>query len=1033
MQKRYRVSAAGTVEPVETGMPSNAAYRAAVTGEPNADESPLDRRSFLKAAGFTLSAAAVAGCGRSPLQHVIPWTTAPEELAAGEGVYYASMCAGCESRCGMIVKNRDGRPIKLEGNPEHPVSRGGLCAVGQAQLLGLYDSQRLSAPRVDGAESTWDAADARVRGVLDEIASGKRKGRVRLLTGTVSSISTRSVIRDFLGRYPDARHVEYDPLSASAILDAHEVTHGLRVLPRYLFEKAAVILSLDADFLGTWISPVEFTAGWRARRTLEGDAPSMSRHIQIEPRLSLTGSNADERIPVAPSALTVSAARVAAKVAAKAGVSASAFARFDKGDGISVSDAERIAEELWAHRGAALVVCGVNDLTAQAIVNHLNQMLGAYGATLDIVRPSHQWAGSDSALQELLVEIRAGRVAALFIQGVNPCYDLPDGSTLAKDLAKVPLVVRIADRLDETSAAAHVVLPEPHGLESWDDAEAVSGIVTVSQPAIAPLHPVRSLRESLARWTGRPQADREIVRSVWRNEVHARAENKTAFEAFWNAAVHDGFAKVRPAESAVGAIRPDSLAGLHHEPPSGSGLEVVVYAKLAMLDGRHAHNPWLHELPDPISKVTWGNYAALAPSTAARLGFSEGDIVSVKSEDGNATIELPVQIQPGVHERAVAIAMGYGRAGTDRFSKVGPQWLEAIPTVAYGDTVGRNAAVLLAIRDGRITSQGRVVTLAKTGRKSPLAATQTHHRLTVHDTVGIEGREPLHIVQEAAFATWLKNRHAGAPHEHVPEADLWAADHPRRGARWGMAIDLTKCTGCSACVIACQAENNVPVVGADEVRRSREMHWIRLDRYYSGDDTNPEVVHQPMLCHHCDNAPCETVCPVLATVHSAEGLNQQVYNRCVGTRYCANNCPYKTRRFNWFDYPHDDKLQNMTLNPDVTVRSRGVMEKCSFCVQRIIGARAEAQRRGEPIKDGDVMPACAQSCPAQAIVFGDRNDKASAIRESVADPRYYMLFSELNVKPNVGYLTKIRNRDEAPAAADHERARPGAGKAPHHA
>lgn len=1002
------------------GLPSNAEYRAAVTGATTDGAVPIDRRSFLKAAGFTLSAAALAGCGRSPLKNVIPWMTAPEEIAAGEGVYYASMCAGCEARCGMLVKNRDGRPIKLEGNPEHPVSQGGLCAVGQAQLLGLYDSKRLESPLVEGNDSSWEEADQLILKKLGEIKSG-----VRILTGTISSISTAAVIRDFVGRFPDARHIAYDPLSVSAILDAHALTHGVRVLPRYLFEKAAIVLSFEADFLGTWISPVEFTAGWRKRRTLEGETPTMSRHLQVESRLSLTGTNADERFPVSPSGVAAAIAQIASTVAKKAGVATGEIARVagKAGAVLAVEVVRRITEELWAHRGSALVISGVNDTTAQSLVNQINQMLGAYGTTIDIAHPSRQKAGSDRALLELFEEIREGKVGALIIQGVNPCYDMPLAKALADAGAGAPFVVRVGDHLDETTALANVVLPEPHALEMWDDAETVAGVVTVSQPAIAPMHAAHTLRETLARWMGNKESDLEIVRRVWLSEIYPRCDKDRNFDAFWNRSVHDGFAVIR-ATTTESAFRAGSLAGLSPLTAPTDALELSLYANLSMLDGRHAHNPWLHELPDPVSKITWNNHASLAPATAKRLGFEEGDIVAIQSADGfskleHTRVELPVFIQPGLHERTVAIALGYGRVGTDRFTKIGPQWLEAVPTVGEGKTVGKNAAVFIEARGDSYSFHGRAITVTKTGGKIALAATQTHHRLTVHAALGLEGHEPLHIVQEAAFASWLKDKSAGASHEHVPESDLWPADHPRRGARWGMAIDLTACTGCSACVIACQAENNVPVVGADEIRRSREMHWIRLDRYYSGSDENPEVVHQPMMCQHCDNAPCETVCPVLATVHSSEGLNQQVYNRCVGTRYCANNCPYKVRRFNWFDYAHEDRLQNMTLNPDVTVRTRGVMEKCSMCVQRIIGARADAQRRGEPMHDGDVRPACAQSCPARAIVFGDRNDEKSAISGAIVDPRYYMVFSELNVKPNVGYLTKIRNRDDKPEAAPH--------------
>ena len=422
----------------------------------------------------------------------------------------------------------------------------------------------------------------------------------------------------------------------------------------------------------------------------------------------------------------------------------------------------------------------------------------------------------------------------------------------------------------------------------------------------------------------------------------------------------------------------------------------MLYPKIGMLDGRHGHNAWLHELPDPVTKVTWDNYASVSPAAAKRLGVADGDVVRVTA-DGAPPLELPAFVQPGQHDASVAIALGYGRAGTDRFAKVGPPWFEARPPVGL---VGVNASTLVTIEDTTRRYSGRSVTVVKTGRTHPLASTQIHHSLE-----GVEGQEPRPIVQETTLAQLV----GAATETHETEGELWASDHPSTGHRWGMAIDLNTCTGCSACVIACQAENNVPVVGQDEVRRKREMHWIRIDRYYSGSDDEPEVAHQPMMCQHCEHAPCETVCPVLATVHGDEGLNEQVYNRCVGTRYCANNCPYKVRRFNWFDYPHEDRLQNLVFNPNVTVRSRGVMEKCTFCVQRIEETRIEARRLGQPIADGAIKTACQQVCPADAIVFGDLNDPNTRVAGLAESNRAYRVLEDLNTRPAVRYLKIVRH------------------------
>jgi molybdopterin-containing oxidoreductase family iron-sulfur binding subunit len=443
----------------------------------------------------------------------------------------------------------------------------------------------------------------------------------------------------------------------------------------------------------------------------------------------------------------------------------------------------------------------------------------------------------------------------------------------------------------------------------------------------------------------------------------------------------------------------------------------VLYPKAAILDGRHAENPWLQELPDPVTKAVWDNYACLSPATAGRLSLDDGDVVRIRAGADGPALELPVLVQPGQHDRVVAVAIGYGRAGTERFAAIGPDWLEARPTVAAGARVGVRAAPLMELSGGRLVSDRTGVTLAPAGRKADLARSQHWHTLVPPEQVAGKNAPPRDMVRETTLAAWRRDPSAGSHGTHGPAAGggMWAADFPYEGHHWDMAIDLSACTGCASCVIACQAENNIPVVGKDEIRRSREMQWLRVDRYFSGEGEGTAISHQPLPCQHCDHAPCESVCPVLATVHSEEGLNQQVYNRCVGTRYCANNCPYKVRRFNWFTYSRENPIENLVLNPDVTVRTRGVMEKCTFCVQRIQEARAEARREGRPIRDGDVTPACAQSCPAGAIVFGDGNDAGSRVSQAMKSPRAYRLLEELNTRPSVAYLTVVRDRQETNA------------------
>ncbi len=961
----------------------------------------IDRRTFLKLAGFSSAVTVVAGCQQASVEKAIPLLIKPEEITPGLGMWYASTCGGCNAACGVLAKNRDGRPVKLEGNPEHPLSRGGLCAAGQASLLSLYDSQRLHFPMLERKESSWEVID---RAVIEECERIKATGgAVRILSGSVTSPTTLAAIARFVAGFKDARHVVYDALSVSAILDAHERTHGARVLPHYHFDRAEAIVSFDADFLGTWISPVEFTAGDRVGRSLEGTTPKFSHHVQIESRLSLTGSNADRRVRVTPLEMREMIRRLAARIASLAG------------ELTADSNDEAVAElaiRLWKSRGKCLVVCGVNDLQSQLLINDINHQLGNYGSTMDIDRPSRQMQGSDSELRRLLDELGEGRVAALLMHNCNPVYDLPNGADFADHLKRVSLAISTAERLDETASATRIVCPEPHCLERWSDAEPVAGTCSIGQPAIAPFGKTRPLAESLSAWMGMRRPMYDLIRDEWERNVFTRQTTVKSFRMFWDKSVHDGFAMVDPPpakgrafnRSAVGVMK----VGAPSEKSEAGVFDLVLYPTVVMLDGRHAHNPWLQELPDPVTKIVWDNYASISPVAARQHGLQESDVVRLEA-NGRA-FEVPVHIQPGQHERVVAVALGYGRKDTDRFTTIGPQWFEAEPTVPAGGLVGKNAAPFLTFADGSIQYDAQTVSITKTGKKHLLASTQEHHSLHVPEHLAPKNGERRPIVQETTYHDYRKNPGSGSFSQHEL-LNMWPEEHKYSGHRWGMAIDLTACTGCSACVIGCMAENNIPVVGKDEVMRNREMTWIRIDRYYTEKDDDVTVAHQPMMCQHCDHAPCETVCPVLATVHSDEGLNQQVYNRCVGTRYCSNNCPYKVRRFNWFEYEHGDDMHKLVLNPDITVRERGVMEKCSLCIQRIQEGKIEAKRNGVPVRDGSVKPACQQSCPANAIVFGDMNDPESEITRKVKDPRYYRVLEEIGVRPSVGYMTLVRNDD----------------------
>ncbi len=980
----------------------------------------VNRRSFLKAAGFTFAAAtAAAGCKRMPVKKAIPYLNQPEGRIAGRAIHYASVCDGCEAGCGILVRNRDGRPIKLEGNAEHPVTQGGLCAIGQASILGLYDSHRYQGPKA-GDSSTWAEVDKALMASLAPLREGSAP--VYFVTSSVNSPVKQASIDAFLASFSNGQHVVYDPISSSAILDAHEQTHGRRIFPRYRFDKAEVVVSLDADFLGTWISPIEYTAGYQSLRQLDGETPRQSYHVQVESRMSLTGTNADKRYRVAPEDLGQTVTLLAAAVARKTHTTFSASAV--EHSALPAEDIEALAERLVAAKGHSLVVSGSQDVAVQKVCNFINDALGNYGATVDLTHPSSQRQGNDAKLATFVSTLLAGKAGAVFVAGVNPAYDLPEGKKIAEALAGLKVSVSFAERPDETSEACKFNCPDSHYLESWGDAEAVAGVVSIRQPVIRPIFKTRPLLESLAAWMGTPLDGRSIVMAHWESTVHPRSNGGVAFRKFWDTTLRAGFATVNIA-SVEGAVYQKGSASAVVAKAHGEGdaFTVVAYPKVGISDGRHAYNPWLQELPDPVSKATWDNYACLSVAAAASLKVSEGDMVKVDVDA--ATIELPVYVQPGQHDKVIAIALGYGQKISERFSGVGPQWISSKPSVGEDGLVGKDIAALQETGLVNRSLQRSGATIVRSRGKSPLACTQTYHRITTPENLPFSGNIRRNNVQETTLAAYKNDPTAGRPDVHHFEGELYKDDHEYKGHHWGMAVDLSACTGCSACTIACHAENNVPVGGKDEVRRRRDMHWMRIDRYYSGPGDEVDVVHQPMMCQHCDHASCENVCPVLATVHTDEGLNAQVYNRCVGTRYCANNCAYKVRRFNWFNYRHDDQLENMVLNPDVTVRTRGIMEKCSFCVQRINEAKNEAKRKGVKLADGDIKPACQQTCAANAIVFGDMNDPESEISKLMNSPRHFKVLEEINVRPSVAYMTLVRNRADD---AQHE----GTQEEPHH-
>ncbi|HOS48322.1 MAG TPA: TAT-variant-translocated molybdopterin oxidoreductase [Bacteroidia bacterium] len=990
-----------------------------------ASDSSTTRRDFLKFLGFSVAAASLAAC-EAPVKKAIPYVVKPEEVTLGIPNYYASTYYDGTDYCSVLVKTREGRPIKIEGNELSSITKGGTNARVQASVLSLYDSARLAGPLAGKKKAEWTAIDAEItKKLADASASGKK---IAIVSSSIASPSAKKIVADFIAKYPTAKLVTYDAVSSYGIVKGNEMSFGKAVVPSYRFDNAEVILSFGADFLSSWLSPIEFSRQYGVGRKLRDGKKSMSRHIQVESALSLAGSNADARYKVKPSEQSASVAAVYNKVAALAGGSSVSA-------GASPIDAAagKIAAELWAAKGKSVVISGSNDPNEQVLVNAINSMLGNYGSTINLDVTSNLQSSNDAAVAELLGEMNAGQVGAVIFWNTNPVYSMPDAKAFTAALAKVSCKISLADREDETASNCDYVCPDHHWLESWGDVEPYKGYFTLSQPTIRPLFSTRQGAESLMKWAGAAQADYyTYLRDFWAAAIYPMQSAMTSFDAFWTKSLQDGVFETAVAGTGAAAFVGNVSDAASKLMKPSAGTDVILYQKTGLGNGNQANNPWLQELPDPISKVCWDNYFAILPSYADKLKVTQGNVIEVKV--GNVSIKGPVLLQPAMADNTIAVAVGYGRTNVGK----------------AGNGVGFNAYPFASLTNGAFSYVAAGATVAKTVDEDiTLAATQTHHTMM--------GRE---IVKETTLSSWLKDAKAGNPDVLIespygpktPEKlDLWATtanpEHEKPNHNWGLGIDLNACIGCGACVVACNAENNVPVVGKDEIGRAREMHWIRIDRYYTSDTTkenakekglgklsmygemekpaadNPEVFFQPVMCQHCNHAPCETVCPVAATTHSSEGLNMMAYNRCVGTRYCANNCPYKVRRFNWFKYsdneqfPYNmqDQLGKMVLNPDVVVRSRGVMEKCSMCVQRIQYGKLEAKKAGRRPGDGEIKTACAQSCPTNAIVFGDYNDKNSEVNKLLADPRSYHLLAEINVQPSVFYQTKVRNKEEGHA------------------
>jgi molybdopterin-containing oxidoreductase family iron-sulfur binding subunit len=940
--------------------------------------SGTSRRDFLKTFGFSVAAASLIASCKRPINKAIPYVEKPIEMNPGVADYYASSYYDANEYGSIVVKVRDGRPIKIEGNTLSPISRGRTSARIQASVLNLYDDARLKGPMKQGSVISWEQADQEIAPQLAALA--REKGKVVLLTSTIISPSTHEIIRLFTESNPNIQWIQYDPCSVSGMLQANEQSFGTRLIPDYRFDKAKVVVSFGADFLGTWLSTVEYTLLYTDARKLQDGKKEMLRHYQFEAGMTLTGSNADVRFPIKPSE---EGAIVLALYNAIAGAKGQTTAT-----GVSSPvDITDLAKELLENEGKSIVISGSNDVNIQLLVNGINQLLGNYGQTLAMESPLMIKQGIDSQMDSLLKELQSGTVKGMLVWGANPVYDHPQGKAFAEAIKKTGLSVSFSERPDETSIVCTYSLPETNYLESWGDLEPKAGVYSLVQPVIAPLFNVRPAQESLLRWSGNTATYHDFIKGFWEKTHFAQQKDTTNFIQFWNTALQKGvYQTTRPTAMKFTPVAITTTAG--QIKGSSTGIEVALYESVALGNGKYANNPWLQELPDPVAKISWDNFAAVPVAYAQENGLNNEDVISVNG------LELPVFIQPGQAKNTISVALGYGRQTAGK----------------VGNKTGYNVYPMVRTENG---TRQYYVTSAKVekvaGKVMELAISQTHYLM--------EGRP---IARETTLADYLKNPAAGNELHAINNAKsvtLYKESTYNEPHHWGMAVDLNSCTGCGTCTIACQAENNVAVIGKEQVRNRRIMHWIRIDRYYSENPQNPKVSFQPVMCQHCDNAPCENVCPVAATPHSEEGLNQMAYNRCVGTKYCMNNCPYRVRRFNWFQYVKNEKfdfasnsdLGRMVLNPDVTVRSRGVVEKCSMCVQRIQATKQQAKLEGRLIKDGEMQTACAQSCPGNAIVFGDLANPESRISKLFKDERNYHLLEELHTLPSVGYLTKVRN------------------------
>ena len=994
-----------------------------------------NRRDFLKYMGFGLTAATIAASCEIPVRKAIPYVVKPDAIVPGVATYYASTFIKGGDVCPIVVKTREGRPIKIEGNTMSSMTRGGTSARVQASILELYDTARIRKAGINKKgkikDISWDKLDSKIKEVLTSDSN------IRIVTNTIVSPSIKAAIEDFKAVYTNTEVVTYDPVSVSGLLDANEESFGQRVVPDYDFSKAKVVATFGADFLGTWISPIEYAAAFTVSRKAD---ENMMRLYALESGMSLTGSNADHRIFIKPSEqgqAVIALYNEIAEVMGEVSISVQKLSHEKSNSAI-----KEMAKDLLEAEGS-IVISDSNDKYVQVVVNKINDLLGNYGNTINFKNYSNQRQGDDKLVKKLTDDMNAGRVDVVIINDANPIYDAPNASEFAKAIKKVKTIISCDSWYTETSEFANYLAPQTHFLESWGDAEPKRGQFSVIQPTISPLHENRQFIESLLVWAGSETVTAyDYVKSIWSSTALEEALDKSTA---WDNALHDGFV-IKDIEELDLVFEGDAIsAGNKIERAVSSGVEINFYESVNIGGGQYANNPWLQEMPDPINRTVWDNVLMIPVSWSSDKGnyanaegfegLKDGDRVELKI--GENLFDTVVVRQFGQMPGTVSIALGYGRTEGGRVAK----------------GVGNNvSSTLLTYKNGSRKYFATNVSISgKKGEDKDFACVQMHHTMGVYDKsnpavnvdeqlFAFQGSLTKRSIIRTANLSELESKveelkHEREHHQKLNNYSLYDGhDYSyEQGHHWGMNVDLSACIGCGACQVACVAENNVPMVGKHEVSIHHEMTWIRIDRYFYGDVENPNVVYQPMMCQHCDNAPCENVCPVAATNHSSEGLNQMTYNRCIGTRYCANNCPYKVRRFNWLDYTtadlfawnepgmgiggetpyYADNLTRMVLNPDVTVRSRGVIEKCSFCVQRIQEAKLTAKIEKRILRDGDLKVACQTACPTGAITFGDMNDKNSAISRELAADRTYKVLEEVNTASSVGYQVKVLNKNNS--------------------